>query len=100
MLMRGDRSNFPAAESIADSRGDQATVLYEAQVELVDGPLDQEFLVLPLEVRHWPNVKIISSSLRFYLRLGDHVTHGNIDFLTAISLSSFVAISAALLVRR
>jgi hypothetical protein len=43
MLMGGDRSCFPAVESPADSRGDQATVLYEAQVELADGPLDQEF---------------------------------------------------------
>ena len=40
MFMGGDRSCFPAAENTADSRGDQATVLYEAQVELVDGPLD------------------------------------------------------------
>jgi hypothetical protein len=43
MLMGGDQSCFPTAESTADFRGDQATVLYEAQVELVDGPLDQEF---------------------------------------------------------
>jgi hypothetical protein len=43
MLMEGDRSCFPAVESTADSRGDQATVLYEAQVELADGPLDQGF---------------------------------------------------------
>jgi hypothetical protein len=40
MLMGGDRSCFPVAESTADFRGDQAIVLYEAQVELVDGPLD------------------------------------------------------------
>ena len=32
-----------AFQQTADSRGDQATVLYEAQVELADGPLDQEF---------------------------------------------------------
>ena len=41
LLIGGDRSCFLAAESTADSRGDQAIVLYEAQVEeLVDGPFD------------------------------------------------------------
>jgi len=43
MLIGGDRSCFPAVESTADSRGDQATILYIAQVELADGPLDQGF---------------------------------------------------------
>jgi hypothetical protein len=33
MFMGGDRSCFPAAENTADFRGDQATVLYEAQVD-------------------------------------------------------------------
>jgi hypothetical protein len=46
--MGGDLSCVSEADCTTDSRGDQYAIRYEVQeVDLVDGPLDQEFSDLP-----------------------------------------------------